>query len=84
MNESKSIKIIYKVKISLEEAKSWIFYEHDVKDYYNYFPIYISIPGHEIRVYYININTKSDKCHWISCLRLIGGTVPEIDLNREE
>lgn len=72
-----------KSKLSKKEATSWIFYETDVKEYYNYFPIYISMPGHEIRIYYVNVNTKSKNYHKISCLRLLCGYIPVIDLDRE-
>ena len=67
---------IIQSKLSLVEAKQWIFYETDVKDYYNYFPLYISYPEHQIRVYYVNINKNSEYNGYVSCLLLLGGQIP--------
>lgn len=55
-------------KLSFDEATNWILRVEDIEDYYNYFPIYVSIPGHQIRVYYININIDSENYHKISTL----------------
>jgi hypothetical protein len=47
--------------LSPEKTDAWIIREEDNPKYFEYIPFIEKVPGHEIRVYYININPESQK-----------------------
>jgi hypothetical protein len=47
------------VRISIKELESWEIMKEDRDDYKDWLPHHVSYPGHQIRIYYINVNPLS-------------------------
>lgn len=59
----------------------WEIYPEDRADYIDWYPFYKFTPGHQIRVYYVNINKKSELYKRVLVLFLHGGAIPEFELD---
>lgn len=61
----------------------WEIHPEDREDFIDWYLFYKFTPGHEIRIYYVNVNKKSELYKRVLILFLHGGTIPEFILDDE-
>ncbi len=70
---------VQKQQLQHRDLDSWILRKEDVKEFWQWMPVYVHMSGYETRIYCVNVWKSSSKFKTFICVRALGMGAIEVD-----
>ena len=73
------LNVVQEKELEYKNIDAWVIREEYVQEFWEWMPVLINIPGHEIKIYCINVWKSSPKFKTFICVRGLGMNVVNVD-----